>query len=439
MPTKLQIFFSIIFVCAIIHTFLTSTFYSLHEKYKKKTSKDLEKRKRYRLLSEVYYFLSEVELVFGFWIVPLIVGLLFTSEIDQTILYLRTRDYTYAIYMTVVVVFASTRPVVIFAEKVLEYISRLGGNNAKSWWWTILTVGPILDIILKEPGAMTISSILLAKTCFPFIKDTKFRYATLALLFINISLCGLLAPYTSRSLFLVATQENWNTGYTIVRFGWKAIMILLINNSLYYYFFKKHFAKDSSSIAVLLAKEQKESPPLWLTMIHLLFLAGIVLSSEYPPIFLGIFFLFLGVHKATSHYQGREQGPLNLKPAIFVGFFFASLLIHGELQSWWAVRFLQNIGFAQGLLISTLLSSVVDNAVVLYFLDQIKPLSEAALYAIVVGALSSGGLTLMANAPNLIGYSNLRVFFGGKISLVALFLAALPLTLISLFVFWLFI
>lgn len=436
MPTKIELFYSFIFICAVIHTFLTSNFYSLHKKYQKESEKNEQKRNFYRALSELFYFLSEIELVFGFWIIPLIIGLLFASKLEGTLEYLESRDYTYALYMAVVVAFASTRPIILFAEKVLEYVSRLGGNNAKSWWWTILTVGPLMDIFLKEPGAMTISSILLAKTCFNYIESKSFRYGTLALLFINISLGGLFAPHTSRSLFLVAQEENWNLFYTITRFGWKAFIIILINNSFYYFFFRKHFAKDSSGISEFLKKEKKISPPVWLTLVHLVFFTVIVISSEYPPIFLGVFFLFLGVHRVTFHYQGSGQGPLHIMPAILVGFFFASLLIHGELQKWWVTYFLEDLTFFKGLVISSILSAIIDNAVVLYFLDQIKPLSEAALYAIVAGALSSGSLTLMANGPNLIGYTNLKQFFEGNISLILLFLAALPLTLVSLIVFW---
>ncbi|MCC5832203.1 MAG: hypothetical protein JJU12_04080 [Chlamydiales bacterium] len=438
MPSKIEIFYSVIFFCAVVHTFLTSYFYSLHTKFQIKSKRDLKKENFYRLLSEVFYFLSEIELVFGFWIIPLIIGLLFASRLEGTLRYLESRDYTYALYMAVVVAFASTKPIILFAENMLERISRLGGNNAKSWWWTILTVGPFLDIFLKEPGAMTIASILLAKTCFNYIESRRFSYGTLALLFINISLGGLFAPHTSRSLFLVAQEENWDLAYTLLRFGWKALLIILVNNSFYYLLFRKDFAKDSSGISAFLEKEKRISPPVWLTCIHLLFFLAIIVSSEYPPVFLGVFFLFLGVHRVTFHYQGEGQGPLHIMPAILVGFFFASLLIHGELQSWWVTYLLERLDFMKGLAISGILSAFIDNAVVLYFLDQVQPLPEAALYAIVAGALSSGSLTLMANGPNLIGYTNLKLFFGGTISLVYLFLAALPLTVVSILIFWIF-
>lgn len=438
MPSGIEIFYSIIFFCAVIHTFLTSYFYSLYTTYQNKSKSKSKKQNFYRSISEIYYFLSEIELVFGFWIIPLIVGLLLASKLEGTLDYLESRDYTYAVYMAVVVAFASTRPIILFAEKVLEYVSRLGGNNAKSWWWTILTIGPFLDIFLKEPGAMTISSILLAKTCFNYIESRRFRYGTLALLFMNISLGGLFAPHTSRSLFLVAQEENWDFIYTVTRFGWKALLIILVNNCFYYFLFRKDFARDSSGISEYLKKEKKVGPPAWLTCVHLVFLLVIVISSEYPPVFLGVFFLFLGVHRVTFHYQGSGQGPLHIMPAILVGFFFASLLIHGELQRWWVTYLLDNLDFMKGLAISGFLSAFIDNAVVLYFLDQVKPLSETALYAIVAGALSSGPLTLMANGPNLIGYTNLKQFFGGTISLSRLFLTALPLTVISLLFFWIF-
>lgn len=439
MPSQFELFTFVIFICAVIHTFLTPSFYSLYHQYDRMALRNTKKSNHYRSLSEIFYLLSEVELVFGFWILPLALGLFFISDLDFLVSYLQTRDYTYALYMTVVVAFVSTKPIVHISEKILEAFSKLGGNHPRSWWWTILTLGPVFDIFLKEPGAMTISSILLAKTVFPFIKNTRFQYATLALLFINISLGGLFLPQFSRSLFLIARQENWEIAYTFFRFSWKAFLIIVLNNGFYYVFFRKYLPTETKPIQEILEKEKKGEPPFWIILIHLVFLGLIVVSSEYPPIFLGMFFLFLGVHRATFSYQGKEQGPLFLKPAILVGFFFASLLIHGEFQKWWAVQLLENVDFKMGYVTSIFLSSLIDNAVVLYFLDQFKPISEEVLYAFVTGSLSSGALTLMANGPNLIGYSNLREFFNGKVSLIALFFAALPLTILASLIFWIFI
>lgn len=432
----IEIFTFIIFALAIIHAFLTHYFYALHEKYKIKANRVSKQQKFYLSLSEICYFFSEIEIVFGFWIIPLVLGLFLFLGVQETLHYLTSRDYTYALYMAVVVAFVSTRPIIQCAERLLAYISRLGGNSVKTWWWTILTLGPFLDIFLKEPGAMTITSILMAKTCFPFVKSRKFRYGTLALLFLNISLGGLFSPYTSRSLFLVAQLEKWDLAYTLMHFSWKALIVILLNTGLTYFVFRKKFPKDSSALLTFLENEKREHIPIWLTIIHLGLFLAIILSSEYPPIFLGVFFIFIGIHKVTHHYQGHEQGPLQLKPAIAVGFFFASLLIHGELQEGWVLKFLSDLNFEGALAISTFLSSIIDNAIVLYFLDQIKPLKDPVLYAIIAGSLSAAALTVMANGPNLIGYTILKKFFGGNISPFQLFLAGLPLTILSLLIFW---
>ena len=57
---------------------------------------------------------------------------------------------------------ASTRPVVGFAETVLQKVADLGGGTPAAWWMTILSIGPVLGSVITEPAAMTISALLLA-------------------------------------------------------------------------------------------------------------------------------------------------------------------------------------------------------------------------------------------------------------------------------------
>jgi Na+/H+ antiporter NhaD/arsenite permease-like protein len=63
-------------------------------------------------------------------------------------------------------------------------------------------------------------------------------------------------------------------------------------------------------------------------------------------------------------------------------------------------------------------------------------LSDEFKYALVAGAVTGGGLTVIANAPNPAGYSILRPSFeDGAISALYLFIAALPPTLVAIIAF----
>ena len=61
--------------------------------------------------------------------------------------------------------------------------------------------------------------------------------------------------------------------------------------------------------------------------------------------------------------------------------------------------------------------------------------SEASKYAIVAGAVSGGGLTVIANAPNPAGQAILKKRFEGGVSPLHLMLGALAPTLIALAIF----
>ena len=80
---------------------------------------------------------------------------------------------------------------------------------------------------------------------------------------------------------------------------------------------------------------------------------------------------------------------------------------------------------------ATLLTAFNDNALITYLGTLVPNLGPSLKVAIVAGAVTGGGLTVIANAPNPAGQALLARFFGGAISPFHLLLAALPPTLIA--------
>lgn len=431
-PSDFEIATTVIFALAILHTFLTPALFRFSEKLalQKKSEVNELRWKWLHFFSEIMYLLSEVEIVLGIWLIPLFFLFIFMEGYQPAIAYLNSISYSYAFYITVIVVIVGSRPLISFAEKILELCARLGKDTPGAWWWTLLTIGPLLGAFLKEPAAMAISSILLLKKFYHYEPSRLFKYATIGLLFANVSIGGMLTSFSSRALFIVASVWKWDWLYMLTHFGWKAILAILLANVLYYLIFKKEFKKR---FPTTLPKHEIEKPtPFWITLIHLLFLTATILFSEEAPLFVGIFILFLGFWKATSFYQS----PLHLRSGILVGFFFASLLIHGHLQSWWFVPLMQQFGDLGTLLASFILSGFIDNAVVSYLTLELPALDEIKRYLIIVGAMSAGSLTIIANAPNPIGHAILRPGFQSRLSLVGLLLGALPPSIVFLTLFW---
>ena len=92
---------------------------------------------------------------------------------------------------------ASTRPVVQLAENIMRRAAQLGGCTTAAWWTTILIVAPLLGSLITEAAAMTIGALLLARQFFDLRPSASLRYATLGLLFVNVSIGGTLTHFAA--------------------------------------------------------------------------------------------------------------------------------------------------------------------------------------------------------------------------------------------------
>ena len=171
--------------------------------------------------------------------------------------------------------------------------------------------------------------------------------------------------------------------------------------------------------------------PAWLTAAHMAFMAWTVVTSHYPALFVGGFLIFIGFARATAAYQSR----IELKAPLLVGFFLAGLVIHGGLQGWWIAPVLASLSETPLFLSSTILTAFNDNALITYLATLVPTLDEPLKIAVVEGAVTGGGLTVIANAPNPAGQALLGRFFDNSILPIGLLLGALLPTLIVIAAF----
>ena len=155
------------------------------------------------------------------------------------------------------------------------------------------------------------------------------------------------------------------------------------------------------------------------------------MNAHYPALFIWGFLIFLGFTKATAAYQSRVE----LKAPLLVGFFLAGLVIHGGLQAWWIGPTLAGLAVEPLFFASTLLTAFNDNALITYLATLVPDLSESLKIAVVEGAVTGGGLTVIANAPNPAGQALLGRFFGGAIHPLGLLLGALLPTIVAIIAF----
>lgn len=429
---------SILFFCAVVHTFLTHQFlhwaHVLKDRHKERlgrAGKDPESEAC--VPAQILHFMGEVEAVFGIWVLPLFVMMIMNVGWDPTLHYLNhTVHYNEPMFVVVIMAIASTRPILNLAEQFMKLIANLGGGGPAAWWLSILSIGPVLGSLITEPAAMTISALLLARQFYALKPPAKLAYATLGLLFVNVSVGGVLTHFAAPPVLMVAGKWGWDTPHMFTHFGVEALMGIAISNTAYFLCFRNQF-KKLASIAESRpqAKRDERRVPVWVTLGHILFMGWTVMNAHYPVLLVGGFLFFLAFYEVTQDYQSN----LVLRSPILVGFFLAGLVIHGGLQQWWIAPVLGRLSEVPLMLGAIGLTAFNDNAAITYLSTLVPGLTDGMKYAVVAGAVTGGGLTVIANAPNPAGQSILSKFFPDGISPLGLLMGALPATAVLTAVF----
>jgi hypothetical protein len=409
---------AIIFFLALIHTFSTKYFEGLAHRYPKHEG--------------LFHLLGEVEVVFGFWAFILIGVMAFYSGGTQAVDYLESRQYTEPLFVFVIMVVAASRPIIEFAKQLVIKTARLIPiHQTLAQTWVALSIVPLLGSLITEPAAMTLAALILAPLIFRKEIPEWIKYAAIGVLFVNISIGGTLTSYAAPPVLMIAANWQWDSWYMLTHFGWRTMIAVFINASLITYFLNKKINQSD----LILAKDdmniESEHPvPLSVSLLHVMFLAGVVVFAHHPIIFFGVFLMFLGFTTAYARFQSR----MILKEGLLVGFFLAGLVVLGGLQQWWLQPIVEGLEPLALFFGAAGLTAITDNAALTYLGSLIQGMSSESKYMLVAGAVAGGGLTVIANAPNPAGATLLkRGFADDSIGAPGLFLGALPPTFIAMF------
>ncbi|MBF4695396.1 putative Na+/H+ antiporter [Fusibacter ferrireducens] len=534
--TPFNLVATIIFFMAIAHMMLTSRLHKkgnqLEHDYEEQIKKGLKEKNSYSIAASILHLLGEVEVVFGIWAVMLAVSIAFFYDWNTFVSYLEGLSYTEPLFVIVIMTIASSRPILKLFEIIMWHIVKLFGSTLETWWLTILIFPAILGAFITEPAAMTIAALILADKFYSLNPSERLKYATLGLLFVNISIGGFLSNFASPPILMVADIWDWDMSFMVMTFGWKALIAIGISTSVYFFLFRKDlqdlkgaydhyrykryiqhrfiskkeledsfeqlekivdkrvsFTNELDAYSLILRENikelaaqkltpeecklydidhaidekfdgikleemkrtipgllaQEEQPvyvdpkwdqredrvPVWIIATHVFFLVWTVVNAHKPVMFLAGFLFFLGFYQVTVYYQNR----LDLKPALLVAFFLSGIMIHGTLQGWWIAPLLVSLPEVGLNLTSIILTAFNDNAAITYLSTLVTNFPDDLKYAVVSGALTGGGLTVIANSPNPIGQSILKHFFKAGISGGSLLKYALLPTIITALIF----
>ncbi|MEY4267038.1 MAG: hypothetical protein RIS90_1573 [Pseudomonadota bacterium] len=414
-PTLIQMIGAALFALAVLHTFSTKFFEHLAHKNPRHAG--------------IWHLLGEVEVVFGFWAMVLMLFMFGIGGKQEATAYLDSRNFTEPMFVFAIMVMAGTRPILQVAGSAVRILARLMPlPKGVSTYFLVLAFVPLLGSFITEPAAMTLAALMLRNTLFSKETSTSLKYATIGVLFVNISIGGTLTPFAAPPVLMVAAKWNWDMVYMMTNFGWKAAIAVSINATVAALIFRKevgHMGKQAPSTT-------NPAVPLSVVLVHLAFLALVVVFSHHPAVFMGLFLFFMGF---TTAYQ-RHQNPLILKEALLVAFFLAGLVVLGGLQQWWLEPVLMGMNVNSVFFGATALTAITDNAALTYLGSLVNGLSEEFKVALVAGAVTGGGLTIIANAPNPAGAAILKdKFSDNAIHPAGLLLGALAPTIVAVLAF----
>ena len=399
-----------LFGLALLHTFCAKQFEVLAHRHPRHAG--------------LLHLLGEVEVVFGFWAFVLIAAMALLTGGGQAIAYAESLQYTEPLFVFVVMVVAASRPVLSAVQTLLGAAARLlPVATPLAQAWLGLAVVPLLGSLITEPAAMTLAALMLSSQIFRAGVPERLKYGALGVLFVNISIGGTLTSYAAPPVLMVAGAWQWDTAFMAATFGWKAALAVLVNATGIAFLLRRHLAQGQQDAA------QGTPPvPLAVSLVHLLVLAGVVMLAHHPVLFMGLFLFFLGYTQAYA----RHQNPLILKEGLLVGFFLAGLVVLGGLQQWWLQPIVSSLAPLALFFGAVGLTAVTDNAALTYLGSLIEGISSASQYMLVAGAVTGGGLTVIANAPNPAGVALLRSGFEeGSIGALGLLLGALLPTAVA--------
>mgnify|MGYP003575083853 CR=1 FL=1 len=414
-PTTIQLLGAALFAIALVHTFSTKYFERLAHKRPAHAG--------------LWHLLGEVEVVFGFWAMVLMLFMFATTGKDEATRYLDTRNFTEPMFVFAIMVVAGTKPILRFAGAVVRLLaSFMPLHRGVATYFVVLSAVPLLGSFITEPAAMTLAAMMIRDTLFSKAVPSRLRYATLGVLFVNISIGGTLTPFAAPPVLMVASTWNWDIGFMLTHFGWKAAIAVVFNAAVAAAVFRREVGHMADR-----AGGQDVTPmPATVVIVHLLFLLGVVVFAHHPAVFMGLLLFFLGF--ATA-YQ-RHQNPLILREALLVAFFLGGLVVLGGVQQWWLQPVLLSMDADAVFFGATALTAITDNAALTYLGSLVEGLSDEFKVALVAGAVTGGGLTVIANAPNPAGIAILRGSFEDQtVHPLGLLLAALPPTLVAIVAF----
>src|SRR4051812_48877654 len=277
-----------LFALAVIHTF--STRYFEHLAHTRTAH------------AGVWHLMGEVETVFGFWAFVLVLFMALAYGWGTSSQYLDGLHFTEPMFVFVIMVVAASRPVMQLAGDIVQATGRvIPARPAIAGYFVSLALAPLLASLITEPAAMPLAALMLRERIFSAGVSNRLKYATLGVLFVNVSVGGTLTHFAAPPVLMVAAKWEWTTAFMFSMFGAKAAAAVLLNSLAVTLLFRREIAARALSMS----RSEHARAPAALVLMNTVLLAAVVVTNHHPEVFMGLFLAFLGLAEAYRQHHDR--------------------------------------------------------------------------------------------------------------------------------------
>src|SRR5690606_17036063 len=165
---------------------------------------------------------------------------LFTG-VGNAVAYVVSANFTEPAFVFAIMVVAASRPIIELVHILVKAIARvLPMRRELAMYFTILSIVPLAGSFITEPAAMTLPARSLRDAYFQRSEQAGFKYLTIGVLFVNVSIGGVLTAYAAPPVLMVASTFGWDTAYMATHFGWRAAVAVFISASAVTLVCRKH-------------------------------------------------------------------------------------------------------------------------------------------------------------------------------------------------------
>ncbi|MDY3331554.1 MAG: putative Na+/H+ antiporter, partial [Pelistega sp.] len=198
MSSTIEVIATVLFFLAIIHTFSVPVFAKLAHKGGPHAG--------------IWHLMSEVEAVFGVWATVLIFFMAVSTGVESAVSYMDTRNFTEPLFVFTIMIVAASRPIIELVKSLVRLLAKVVPVQTEvATFFITLSLVPLSGSLITEPAAMTLAALMLKEAFFQRTGNLRFKYLVIGVLFVNISIGGVLTSYAAPPVLMVAQTFGWDT------------------------------------------------------------------------------------------------------------------------------------------------------------------------------------------------------------------------------------